>query len=119
MSKITADKFNTIVKKRANERAQALIVTAKKNVTVALASLVGINTTANRLDAYNLKSILTKAKPLLAVLMTDNHEEGWPKEIWDREEDAVEKELLSVMDEMQKALMACDKPENPGDCKPV
>jgi len=37
---------------------------------------------------------------------TINFNKGWPSVIWREEEERVSKELLSMMDEMQKALIA-------------
>lgn len=117
MSKMTPEKFDGIVKARANERVQQAIMTAKKAVVIALSPLMGKQIAEHHLiRSYSLKNEIHAVKDILKVLASDNHAKGWPSEIWRRAEAEVESELLNIMDEMQKAMLAAQRKPNDDDC---
>lgn len=93
-------KFDEIVKARAAERVDARIRRFKQSIAKAFSDDLGIRMSFN----YNYKMEDKEASKVLQVLCSDNHTKGWPKELWEREREAVTTELLSTMDEMQRAL---------------
>lgn len=98
---MTANKFNDIVEKRANQRVNQKIENFKHAVGKAISELLDYKNLSlvyhvDKKDVQNIFKNLSEKK-----LQT-----GWPSILWDREREAVSKELLSIMDEMQKALLA-------------
>ncbi|MFH2099261.1 MAG: hypothetical protein ABIJ95_07100 [Pseudomonadota bacterium] len=59
------------------------------------------------------KMLFSELKPVFATLASDDITK-WPKSLWEAEEAAVEKELIAIMDEMQKAFLDASKAE-PGE----
>jgi len=110
---MTATKFDEIVKNRADERAAVRIHRFKSTVMAACKELVGANRGLVGTTPYE-KEWYPDFKKILSILASDNTKKGWPSTIWKEETEAVTKELLSIMDEMQKALMA-GKPTADGE----
>lgn len=113
---MTGEKFAEIVTKRANERVQVRLKTFKEQVYTAFRNLMGEtglrpSGEGNKKDKedYN-RAILQQMLEQKTIGIT----EAWPKVIWKEEEECVTKELLSMMDEMQKALIAPGPKED--DC---
>ena len=102
---MNAQGFQKIIEARANERVQEKIRTFKKGVAGLLNAFSG--------QCYNdEKTTLTPdRRAIVSIMASEDHSKGWPKTIWENERDIVEKELLSIMDEMQKALLAADRSE--------
>ena len=101
-----SEKFDKLVKARANERVQEKIREFKESCGYAFQKLT--NQRSYIVSDYEMSDF---AKAVFAVLVSKNHSKGWPQELWEQEEEKVERELLSIMDEMQKALIAADKNE--------
>jgi len=97
--------FDEIVKKRADERVQKKIKACKRAVANAVRAIYG-NTVGNYHDSVHDALQDKQGAPIMAVLSSDTPSKGWPKDLWEREREAVAAELLATMDEMQKALLA-------------
>lgn len=115
---MNASRFDSIVKARANQRAQQKIEAFRASVNAAVKAL-GIKTPTGYYNGWQPSSIKEDLKNVLdnvAAGMYCNPGEAssanpltactWPAAIWRSEEEAVQKELLATMDEMQKALIA-------------
>jgi hypothetical protein len=96
-----AKNFDEIVTARANERAQNKINIFKKEIKEACAKLLNY-----RWQDYRELPEVTCA--VLRIVLA-NATVGWPREIWEFEENLVSEELLNTMDEMQKALIAASR----------
>jgi len=103
---MTGEKFDKIVKARANERVQEKIIKLKQDTTKALQPF-GI---AHSYDWGN--------SPGAEVFDALAGRTKWPRDLWEREEIAVAQELLGIMDEMQRALIAVNKERGPDDVLP-
>lgn len=108
-----SEMFDGIVKARANERVQKKIRKFKQDVGKALSEMGKGYSRVRPEENCGTE----EAKAILAIMGSDNPNSGWPNTLWERERTAVEKELLAIMDEMQKALLAADKAE-PGEHRP-
>jgi hypothetical protein len=118
---MTSDKFKEIVKNRANERVKEKVTIFEREVAAAFKKLH-----PSFASNYGNRWAGGKAGKLVASVFnhllnrtvngTGKTEEGrpsgYPAELWQEEEEAVTKELLATLDEMQKALMA------PADTEP-
>lgn len=98
---MTAKKFDELVKARARQRVDAKVKRFKQEIDRAYRELTGESIC---FESYNQVRKLPHA--IFTVLASENHRKGWPAWLWKNEEAAVERELLSIMDEMQKALIA-------------
>jgi hypothetical protein len=96
-----AKNFDEIVTARANERAQSKINVFKKKIREACGELLNY-----RWQDYGESP--NTARTVLQIMQT-NATGGWPREIWEVEENLVREELLKTMDEMQKALIAASR----------
>jgi len=106
-------KFDEIVAARANERVQQKISTFKLAIKKALAELVD-----ESFHSYNLNESLPGSyRGFLNAMLSNNIKIGWPSTLWDVEKEKVASELLAIMDEMQKAMLAADRAE-PGENVP-
>ena len=106
-------KFDEIVAARANERVQKKIFEFKTDIKKACGELVN-----NTFQGYNLSERLPDIyREVLNVMVSDNIRIGWPSTLWDVEKEKVASELLAIMDEMQKAMLAADRAE-PGENVP-
>jgi len=105
-----AEKFDAIVKARADQRIQERLKIFKDDVRKALEKLTGHSYAGYRSFGSSFWKVLTG----------DNWHKGWPKTLWTEEEVRVENELLATLNEMQKAFLALEKedPENPDRCLP-
>jgi len=101
-----SEKFDRLVKARANERVQEKIKTFKESCGDAFQKLT--DQCSYIVSDYEVSDF---AKAVFAILISKNNSKNWPRELWEKEEEKVERELLSIMDEMQKALIAADKNE--------
>jgi len=101
-----AKDFDAIVVARANERVQNKIKIFRGNIIKALITLGGS-------VLYNSCSQQVSKVGELALACTREHSsQEWPLELREMEEAAVRKELLSTLDEMQRALLAANKPRD-------
>jgi len=108
-----AIKFDEIVKARADQRIQGKIFMFKLAIKKACGELVN-----NTFNGYNLdESLPDSYKEVLTIMVGDNIKVGWPSALWTMEKEKVSAELLDIMDEMQKALLAADRVE-PGENVP-
>ncbi len=117
---MTSDKFNQIVKNRANERVKEKIITFEREVAAAFAKLhpsLASNHCRRWAGGKAGKRVASVFNHLLDRTVAgtgqtaDGRPSGYPAELWQEEEEAVTKELLATLDEMQKALMAPADPE--------
>ncbi len=126
---MNASRFDQIVKNRANQRAIARIDRFRKNISAALDEL-GINRPSSYYDGHlpqdikgDLALVLANVasglyfQPGVASQENPLKPAAWPRVLWEREREAVEKELMATMDEMQKAL--CAPAPSDGDPQPV
>jgi hypothetical protein len=114
---MTGEKFAEIVTKRANERVQEKIKIFEQIIEKAFKSLTG---SASLYDTHDLED--ARSDTANRIILTKMLVEGgieflndWPKLLWIKEEEKVTIELLSMMDEMQKALLSPGPKED--DCK--
>ena len=106
-----AETFDKIVEARANERVQEKVAKFKMECLFALEHLLG----GKKWSGYNIDTTyLNNMRLPFSLLASENHRSGWPKILWETERNAVREELLGIMDEMQKALLAADK-NQPGE----
>ena len=112
-------KFDDVVERRTNERAQAAINKFRLDVYRAAREflLIGNGPSYDGENSRN-KQWRKEFRDLLGILASDNTQRGWPSILWQREREAVTKELLSIMDEMQRALVA-PPPDTTTDCSPA
>ena len=119
---MTSDKFNQIVKNRAKERVKEKISTFEQEVAAAFKKLHPSLATnhcgrwnggrAGKLVASVFNHLLDRTVAGTGQT-ADGRPSGYPGVLWEEEEEAVTKELLATLDEMQKALLA------PGDSEPA
>lgn len=109
---MTANKFDEIVNKRANQRVNQKIEDFKLAVGKAIKELFKYDNTSIYY-ALDKPEVITIFKNLSEQKL----QTGWPSVLWEKEREAVSKELLSIMDEMQKALLAPEPSES--DNKPM
>jgi len=96
---MTNEKFLELVSKRAHQNVQRKIDKFKSTIVEAFEELTG--------DRYVAKN--SDNAVILHNMLEDESfyfQKGWPKALWEHEENKVTKELLSTMDAMQKALIA-------------
>ncbi len=118
---MTPDKFNDIVKKRAAQRIESKIEEFELDIQKACRKL------SNKLDStgrrWSANSDASKRMSkiflhLLGYASTTEKPAGYPKFLWEEEEEQVKKELLSIMDEMQKALIS-EEVKEPSPVSPI
>ena len=91
---------------RTNQRIQVRISEFKKAVNMAIRQLMGIK------EGHNYLSEEKDARQKIRnVVASTDWDKGWPNWLWEVEEKKVQNELLSIMDEMQRALLSCGKIE--------
>lgn len=119
---MTSDKFNQIVKNRAKERVKEKISTFEREVAAAFKKLHPRLATnhCGRWNGGNASKLVASVfnhlldRTVAGTGQTaDGRPSGYPGVLWEEEEEAVTKELLATLDEMQKALLA------PGDSEPA
>lgn len=115
---MTGTDFDRIVKNRANQRVKKKLDTFRNTIANAFKNLTGsgyVSREATSTDGVTNWSIFSgmAAKGGLAEL------KEWPHYLWDVEEGAVRSELLSIMDEMQKALLAPEHNATENDDRPA
>lgn len=110
--------FDRIVKNRADERVKGKLSAFRDAFATAFSRLTGAGFVSKDASDDNslanwkiLNDMVAKGGP--------NNLKEWPKYLWDIEEGKVRSELLSVMDEMQKALLAPKPTETDNDDKPA
>jgi hypothetical protein len=107
--------FDEIVRKRANERVQIKLNAFREAIMSSCKVLIGDRCGYQGSQAKH-KSWHPDYCRLLKILASDDNQGGWPATIWAEEFESVSKELLAIMDEMQKALLAPGAKED--DMKP-
>ena len=115
---MTGKDFAKIVTNRANRRVQENIKRFRSEIAKTFQNLTG---TGYLYKSGSKEESLANWQILLAIIENgeiDNLKNEWPAYLWRREEKKVQDELLSTMDEMQKALLASPKPQA-GDCTPA
>ena len=116
-------KFDTIVANRAHERVVAKLEAFRMAIATAFRNL-GSDYSSDYYHGFDYKlrnneGVKTLLHNVSQGLYFEHDEKGsdlkidgklvklkWPRELWKREEEAVQKELLATMDEMQRALVA-------------
>jgi hypothetical protein len=100
---MNGEKFDCLVKVRAKQRVEDKIDIFIRKVTTALFDLYK--------ESRYCSSIFTDAKSmgLINNLLLERKNRVCPEWLLKEEEDKVEKELLDIMDEMQKALISVEK----------
>ena len=119
--KMDKDKFETTVKKRANQLVQKKIQTFRRGIKDAFEKLTGSDYLCETEGANCFYSESTKANwRLLSDIIESGSinkcKERWPAFLWKEAEEKVTQELFSVMDAAQKALIAPEISED--DDKP-
>jgi hypothetical protein len=110
-----SETFDKIVTNRAHERACKRISVFRREVMDSCKKLVGSHC-GYQGTTPDSKVWYPDFQNILKILTSDDVHKGWPKQIWEEESAAVTKELLSIMDEMQKALLAPNP--SPDDAQP-
>lgn len=122
---MTASKFDSIVKARAQQRINDKVTAFRVAVVKAVAALIGDDRSILGYQNYysdcdyEKVSKYEQVQDILKGLITSK----WPPCLWEVEEAKVSRELLGIMDEMQKALIAADSvkatefPEEPKETK--
>jgi hypothetical protein len=108
---MTSNRFNEIVKNRANERVQEKVKIFESKIAAAFRELHPCLNPNNGNKWFGgtstpyVKSIL---RNIMGVPKDKDKSVsvGYPLRLWEDEESAVEKEMLATMDEMAKALLA-------------
>lgn len=111
---MTSEKFRKLIESRANQRVQAKISTFRDEIEKAVSKLFE---DSGRESGYPRNEIKEKYVPAVMAAIGQVGSGKYPAILWDKEEAAVEKELLSIMDEMQKALLSLDS--DPGIERPI
>jgi len=109
---MTGEKFAEIVTKRANERVNAKIKAFTDALYKAFRDLTGEIYISKAQGSKRLANYHILERMVAEESISFN--KGWPKMLWEQEEEKVSAELLSMMDEMQKALLS-PGPQK-GDC---
>jgi len=89
---MTGEKFEKIVKARAEQQVQKKIREFKKKCCAAANELYRLHA-----DAIHFKEYPEKWKVFFFILASTNNTKGWPKELWEDEEDLVTNELLGTL----------------------
>lgn len=100
---MNSERFDRIVKARANERIQERICKFRETV---------INAIRVCRPGWQYHTLRYDSE-LVQIMLAAFPSQKFPIALWSEEEAIVEKELLSIMDEMQKALIAVDKIPDP------
>lgn len=117
-------KFDEIVEARANERVQARFAKMRRAVYQALLEFFHPRNYGSYGNYSESEDWGGRFQYVMIQLASDDNRKGWDTEklkedFWESERNAVTKELLSQMDEFQKALLAAQKEPNPDDCTPA
>jgi len=96
---MNSSKFDTIVENRAAERVRARIRKFEYALLAELRELSG-----RSIDNSSLPELFNGE--IFVGILVGLQTRKWPKYLWEQEREKVANELLSVMDEMQKALLA-------------
>lgn len=100
---VNKSRFDEIVQNRANQRVQSKVEKFKASVHAACKELTGEYGSYGNPFRYEKEFHAA----LLALIGDDKGDnKTWPKSLWAKEEQAVEKELMATLDEMSKALIA-------------
>lgn len=108
---MTPNRFNDIVKNRANERVQEKVKAFELKLAAAFRELHPC-LAPNFNDKWCGGKAALHVKAVLRHILGVSKDKdkavsvGYPLPLWEDEEKAVEKELLATMDEMAKALIA-------------
>jgi hypothetical protein len=105
---MTPNRFNEIVKNRANQRVKQKIAKFEAAVAQAFKDLHPC-LTSNDGNKWFGGSATEHVKPVLRHLIGVRRPDkptGYPACLWADEEDKVQQELLATMDEMSRALLA-------------
>lgn len=108
---MNTERFTKIIEARADQRVQDKIRKFRNAVYRAAEELTGVN------EQYYMEGYGPVTKSVVDVACTPKPRK-WPVSLWEKEEAAVQKELFSIMDEMQKALLAADN-HTPGEERPA
>ena len=117
-------KFDTIVKERANKRTQARIRAFQEAVIKAARTLTREtggyphHTFDEGGSSNNNAKRKLLNRSLLETMLAPPEDRRWPVSFWREEEDLVSKELLSEMDEMQRAIIASKTPRDADEAQP-
>ncbi len=115
---MTGTDFDRIVKNRADERVKKKLYTFKNAVANAFKNLTGTGYVSRESTSTNAATNWAIFSGMAAKGGLTELKE-WPHYLWAIEEDAVRSELLSVMDEMQKALLAPERSTSENDDRPA
>ena len=130
-------RFDTIVANRAHERVTAKIEAFRKSIADAFRNLHP-SFAADYYNGFDYKARNSESVKLLLSnvaqgLYFQRDEKGeylkegeakttvrlkWPRILWNEEQEAVQKELLAVMDEMQRSLVAPPPSNDPNSPPP-
>ena len=114
---MTSERFMELVTKRADVRVNDKIKRFKQAIHEALQNLTGDGYLEKVPEPGGCREANKKIFEMIIQQGTVDFSTGWPNRLWIIEEAAVEKELLGMMDEMQKALIAATKKSAENDCK--
>ena len=118
-------KFEQAVKNRANQRVQERIELFRLKIADALGDLLP----GSLKGTYGLQLIRAGAslsdnhtgyaliKECLERILSESPRQEWPSVLWETEEAAVTKELMNLLDPVQRAFKAPEP--GPDDCSPA
>ncbi len=106
---MTPNRFNEIVKNRAQQRVKQKVAKFEATVAQAFRELhpclaTNYGQTWSGGDAS--KHVKPVMRHLLGLRGDAKKPSGYPQQLWSDEENKVQEELLATMDEMAKALLA-------------
>ena len=106
---MTPNRFNEIVKNRAQQRVKAKIAKFEATLAAACKELhpcLAPNYCNKWSGGTAGKHMAALVRHLLSINDAPGKPSGYPRPLWDEEEEKVQEELLATMDEMAKALLA-------------
>jgi len=106
---MTPNRFNEIVKNRAQQRVKDKIAKFEATLAAACKALHPCLTPnyCNKWSGGTAgKHMAAVMRNLLSIKQEPGKPAGYPQALWDVEEEKVQEELLATMDEMAKALIA-------------
>ena len=106
---MNASKFDAIVKNRAQEKVEARVIKFRSEIHEAFKHLfenTGICVQDHYYNFLTDSEVVRQCFNNCVRTREKQYQNTWPKELWEHEQKAVADQLLSIMDEMQKALVA-------------
>lgn len=111
-------KFDRLVQARADAQVQQKIKKCKLGILNAIRELLGAPAVQILDPSLGYFSDAESSKKILQILSSDNWSKGWPRLLWDREEQKVAEEILGMMQPMERALRDLERVPEADECQP-